>query len=359
VQLQVGSASFADKNAGQAKTVAYTGTQLVGLDANRFALIPSTGNTLASITPRALSVSASGSNKVYDGSSSASVTLTDQRISGDQLALSYASANFADANVGNGKSIGVSGIQLTGADAANYRVGSSAATVANVAPSALLVTANDVQKTYGQTAVLTGFGAVGLVPGETIGSVQELSAGSAATVAVANGPYAISPGNASGGSFAPANYRISYRNGVLTVLPAPLVITVANDTKRVGVLDTSDAFTALGLVNGDTIGNFTIYKPGSAASATVAGNPYPIVFSNPKSGSYVASNYQTTYINGVMIVLPPIPALLPPLLPGEGRASVSALAGYAAPALALTLLDESVPVLVTLPLTQPPATPVE
>jgi hypothetical protein len=357
VQLQVGSANFADKSVGQAKNVTFTGTQLGGLDANRFALIPSTGNTLANITPRALSVSASGSNKVYDGSSSASVKLTDQRISGDQLALSYASANFADANVGNGKSIGVSGIQLTGADAANYRVSSSAATVANVAPSALLVTANDVQKTYGQTAVLTDFSAVGLVPGETIGSVQELSAGRAATVAVANGPYAISPGNASGGSFAPANYRISYRNGVLTVLPAPLVITVANDTKRFGVLDTSDAFTARGLVNGDTIGSFSIYKPGSAASATVAGNPYPIVFSNPKSGSYVASNYQTTYINGVMIVLPPIPALFPPLLPGEGRASASALAGYASPALTLTLLEENAAAPAPVPVPTPTPTP--
>jgi filamentous hemagglutinin family protein len=354
VQLQVGSATFADKNAGQAKTVNYTGTQLGGLDANRFALIPSTGNTLATITPRALSVSASASNKVYDGSSGANVTLADQRVSGDQLALSYASATFADANVGNGKSIGVWGVQLFGADAANYSVSSSAATAANVTPAALQVRANDAQKIYGRTAVLTGFSTVGLVEGETIGSVQELSAGSAATVAVANVPYAISPSNASGGSFAPTNYRISYRNGMLTVLPAPLVITVANDTKRFGVLDTSDAFTAQGLVNGDTIGNFTIYKPGSAASATVAGNPYPIVFSNPKSGSYVASNYQTVYVSGVMIVLPPLPTSLPALLPGAGNVSAT---GYTAPALALTPLDEELPV--PLPLTLPPAAPAE
>jgi hypothetical protein len=38
--------------------------------------------------------------------------------------------------------------------------------------------------------------------------------------------------------------------------------------------------------------------------ATVAGSPYPIVFSNPKSGSYVATNYKTVYINGVMTVFP-------------------------------------------------------
>jgi hypothetical protein len=304
VRLLGGTANFADKNAGLAKAVAYSGYELGGLDSIHFALFPSTGSVRADITPRLLAVTATGANKVYDGGITANVTLADQRISGDQLSLGYTSATFADANVGNSKQIGVSGIRLSGADADNYSVSLVASAAANVTPAALKVSAVDARKTYGQTAALSDFTTTGLVGGETVGSVQVLSAGSAAKAGVANGPYVISASNASGGTFSASNYTISYSNGVLTVLPAGLVITTANDIKLVGTLDTSDAFTAQGLVNGDTIGNFSIYKPGSALEATVAGSPYPIVFSNPKSGSYIASNYQIVYVNGTMTVLP-------------------------------------------------------
>ena len=304
VLLLGGTAHFSDKNAGLSKAVIYTGYQLGGLDANHFALFPSTGTALANITPLALTVTATGTNRVYNGNIAATVTLADQRINGDQLDLGYASATFTDANVGNSKVISVSGIQVSGIDAANYSASRTASTTANVTPAALLLTAADVQKSYGQSAVLTGFTATGLVPGETIGSVEETSPGSVATAAVANGPYVISPSKASGGSFFASNYQISYGHGALSVLPAPLLITVANDTKMFGTFNDDNAFTVQGLVNGDTIGGFTIFNPGGPVGASVAGSPYPVAFSNPQGGSYVASNYKTVYVNGWLTVLP-------------------------------------------------------
>jgi len=39
-------------------------------------------------------------NKVYDGTTGASVTLSDDRIAGDLLTDSYTSASFTDKNVG-------------------------------------------------------------------------------------------------------------------------------------------------------------------------------------------------------------------------------------------------------------------
>jgi hypothetical protein len=251
-----------------------------------------------------LAVTSTGTSKVYDGTARTNVTLADQRLKGDQLSVSYGSANFVDANVGNAKLIGVAGIQLSGTDAANYNTSSTASTAANVTPAALTVTAANAQKTYGDTAALTGFTSVGLVAGENIGSVQETSAGSLPSAGVAGGPYAITPSNASGGTFAASNYKIVYSNAALNVLPAPLLITVQNDTKMYGTFNNDNAFTVKGLVNGDTIGGFTIFNPGGPVSASVAGSPYPVAFSNPTAGTYVATNYQTVYVSGKLFVLP-------------------------------------------------------
>ena len=54
--------------------------------------------------------------------------------------------------------------------------------------------------------------------GETVGSVTETSPGTAATASVAGSPYAITPASAAtGGTFTPSNYTITYVNGALTV----------------------------------------------------------------------------------------------------------------------------------------------
>ena len=64
-------------------------------------------------------MSATGENKVYDGATAATVTLSDNRVSGDNLTASYTTAEFANKNVGTGKTVGVSGISVSGTDAGN------------------------------------------------------------------------------------------------------------------------------------------------------------------------------------------------------------------------------------------------
>ena len=75
---------------------------------------------IADITARSLAVSATGVNKAYDGTTSATVSLSDNRLVGDILTTSYTSASFADKNVGTAKSVSVSAISISGTDAANY-----------------------------------------------------------------------------------------------------------------------------------------------------------------------------------------------------------------------------------------------
>src|SRR6185436_14115496 len=104
------------KNVGTGKSVSVSGISLSGAAAANYSANPTTSTT-ADITARSLSVTATGVNKAYDGTTTATVTLADDRILGDSLTTSYASASFADPYVGTAKSVSVSGISVSGADA--------------------------------------------------------------------------------------------------------------------------------------------------------------------------------------------------------------------------------------------------
>jgi hypothetical protein len=85
------------------------------------------------------------------------------------------------------------------------------------------VTADDATKVFGASTTLPGtaFSSVGLVNGDTIGSVTETSPGTSAQATVEGGPYAITPSNATGGTFIATNYETTYSpTGELTVTAA-------------------------------------------------------------------------------------------------------------------------------------------
>jgi hypothetical protein len=179
--------------------------------------------------------------------------------------------------------------------------------VLTVIPIALTVTANNASKPFGQTAALPGtaFTTSGMVNGDTVGSVTEVSPGTVATASVAGSPYVITPSNATGGTFVPGNYTIAYVNGMLTVIPVPLTITANDVSKSYGTAITLPvtAFTSTGLANGDTVTSVTEISPGTVATAPVAGSPYVITPSGA-TGSFVPTNYTIAYVNGVLTVIP-------------------------------------------------------
>jgi filamentous hemagglutinin family protein len=315
VFLTPGTAAFGSKDAGTAKAIAFNGYGLGGADSGRFALFASAGTTSADIAKRPLVLSATGTDKTYSGTTADTVTLADNRIAGDVLTPSYNLAAFADKNVGTAKTVSVSGIALTGADAANYTVNSSIATTASIIPAPLTITASNVWKNYGQTPVLSAFATAGLVNGETVGGVALTSPGTSASAGVSGSPYAITPGNAAGGTFTASNYTIRYVNGTMTVVPVGLTVTAANDTKFFGETSFDSGFIVVGLVNGETVGAFTLTSAGAPANASVAGSPYPIRLSPASGGTFTASNYSIVYVNGLLTVLPV--AVAQPIIPGQ------------------------------------------
>jgi hypothetical protein len=150
------SATFTDKSVGLDKPISVTGISISGGDAGNYSLQNSTASTTANITPRPLTVSATGVDKMYDGTAAATVTLSDDRVSGDSLSDSYTSASFADRNVGNDKSITVNGISISGADVGNYSLQNTTANAAaNIMARPLTISATGINKVYDGTNTAT------------------------------------------------------------------------------------------------------------------------------------------------------------------------------------------------------------
>lgn len=138
---------FDDAAAGDDKTVTVSGLTLSGVDASRYTL--ASVLTTAGIAPIALQVTgALSEEKVYDGTTVASVDFTDASLIGvvgdDVVALDSSgySADFDTASVGDGKTVFVSGLGLSGADAASYQLDTLELNngVVVIGPDATLVT---------------------------------------------------------------------------------------------------------------------------------------------------------------------------------------------------------------------------
>src|SRR5262249_20016761 len=94
----------------------------------------------------------------------------------------------------------------------------------SIGQKALLVTANNGSKSYGQAVSFTGteFAASGLVNGDTVSSVTLTSAGASSTATVSGSPFTIVPSAAVGSGL--ANYAITYVNGSLGVNPLAAIL---------------------------------------------------------------------------------------------------------------------------------------
>jgi hypothetical protein len=215
-----GSAAFGDKNVGTGKTVSVSGITLTGTDAGNYTH-NTTASTTANITAATLAVSAAGVNKVYDGTTTATVALSDNRVAGDVLTTGYGSAAFADKNAATAKPVSVSGITLTGADAVNYTHNTTASTTADITPAPLVVRALDASRAFGQPNPVFKASYTGFVNGETntvLGGTLVLS-----TIANSGSPVGTYPITASG--LTSTDYSITYSNGTLTITPlAPTML---------------------------------------------------------------------------------------------------------------------------------------
>jgi len=124
----------------------------------------------------------------------------------------------------------------------------------------------------------------------------------------------------SGLTLSNSDYTVSGGTGGLTVVPAALTITAANQTSTAGVPYVLSGYTTTGLFGNDSVTGLTETLPGGATSTTsqTAAGSYVISVSNA-TGSGL-SNYSIAYQPG-MLTINPLPVISVQQLPANGQNS--------------------------------------
>jgi hypothetical protein len=116
------------------------------------------------VTPKTITIGAtalSADNKVYNGTTDATITIGDKSlvgvVTGDTVSLDTSAwtASFADKHAANGKTVTIGGLTLTGASAGNYSLTQPTRT-ANITKLPITITAVSETKAYDGTASSSG-----------------------------------------------------------------------------------------------------------------------------------------------------------------------------------------------------------
>ncbi|WP_162416092.1 MBG domain-containing protein [Cyclobacterium roseum] len=298
-----GEATYENTSIGTGKTITVVYT-LGGTDAASYVAPENTVVTDGEIVAKELTISGlAGNDKVYDGTTTATLSGTaslDAIETGDEVTLEGTPAlTFADANVGTGVAITVSGYTISGSAAANYSLAQPTGLSADITPRTLGITADSDVKVYDGAALTNNGYSISsgvLAAGQTITSMTVT--GSLTNVGTSTN--AISTAEILDGSNndVTTNYDITYVNGTLEITPANLTITADNKSKVYGEANPSLTFTYTGLVNGDTE---VSEEPGISTTATAGSNvgTYPIALTGGSD-----ANYDISLVAGELEITP-------------------------------------------------------
>ncbi|MCX7185433.1 MAG: YDG domain-containing protein [Nitrosospira sp.] len=308
------SGAAAVTSAGAAASANVTGSPYaVTVAAGTLSSLTGYGTAFSSsgaITVSPYAVSLSGT-RIYDTTRdvAASIFSFGSLVGSETLGLS-GSGTLADKHVGTGKAVNTTGLTLVSGSglASNYTFTGGTQTV-NITPASLTVngvTASD--KVYDATTVATLTGTPtlsGILAGDAVTVSGAVTSGTFANKNVGTGKSVTATlGGLTLGSTDAGNYQIGGVTTPLTanITSASLTITANNASKIFGnsLIFAGTEFTSTGLQGGETISRVTLTSTGAAAAAAIAG--YPIMPSNARNGTFAASNYVITYVDGVLTV---------------------------------------------------------
>ncbi|MGE3402134.1 MAG: YDG domain-containing protein, partial [Vicinamibacterales bacterium] len=297
VTVSLGSASFNDKNVGTDKTVTANLT-IGGADAGNYT-ITGTATDLANITPKPIGTSIIAEDKVYNGTTAATLTGSlslSGVIIGDVVTVSAGSATFGDKHVGTNKTV-TAPITLGGADAGNYSIAATATDLANITPKPLTASISAEDKVYDGNNVATLIGTPQLT-GVVTGDVVNITSGSATfgDKHVGNGKTvtaSLTLGGADAGNYSFAGSTTDLAN----ITPKPLSASiVATDKQYDGNATASLAGTPglSGVVTGDvvtvTVGSATFSNKQVGTGKTVTAS---LTLGGADAGNYNFSGSAT------------------------------------------------------------------
>lgn len=133
IDITSATGTFEDKNVGTGKTVTIRGIALGGVAAANYTLSDTPATTTADITAKELTanVSSVSVTKEYDGTTAAGTVngaaTAETGISGETVTVNVSAGDYADKNVGTGKSVTLT-LSLSGDNAGNYMLSNTTAT---------------------------------------------------------------------------------------------------------------------------------------------------------------------------------------------------------------------------------------
>jgi hypothetical protein len=306
------SAVFASVNVGTGIAVTVSGYTLGGANAGNYTLTQPAGLT-ANITAKALTITgAAASNKIYDGTTAATITGTLSGVVGSDVVTLSPSGTFASANVGTSIAV-TSTSTIGGANAGNYTLTQPVGLTANITAIALTITGITISnKTYDGTTVATISGSAALngviaadmsnvtVSGSPSAVFASKNVATGITVTVSG--YAVT-GTASG------NYTVTQPTGLTANITAAALNIAAIGPGKVNLTAQGNLsgaasvgyFNYYGTVPGESITSVTLTLNNTGSQT--AGSAYTVTPSAAiGAGGFLVANYSITYAvyNGIV-----------------------------------------------------------
>lgn len=255
------------------------------------------------ITPVTVIGSVTVSNKVYDGTTAASIATRSLSgvLGSDQVTLAGGVAVFANDMVGTNKAVTATGLSLSGAQAANYQLDStSASTTASITPAALTVKADNQSRLYGATNPPLTVTYSGFAAGETLTNSGVTGAPVVTTTADVTSLPGSYPITVITGTLTAQNYTFTPAAGTLTVSKATLLVVADSLWRVYGVANPPLTVTYSGFASGDG-SNSISGNPTVTTTATVSSplGSYPITV---QTGTLASAKYSFVPVNGTLAV---------------------------------------------------------
>jgi hypothetical protein len=225
---------------------------------------------------KTITVTAAGIDKAYDGTKTANVTLSTNKVGSDKVTASFTGASFADKHVGTAKPVNVTGISISGAGASNYTLANTtASTTASITAKPITVTAVPDTKLYDGTTTSTGIPKVSsaAVAGDKTNFIQTFDS------RVVGGRRKLTPSGSVTDGNAGKNYAVTFvaitvpGGGVITARTVIGGITAASKTYDRTTSATIAGRTLTGALSSDAVtlsgGTGTFGDPNAGSGKTV------------------------------------------------------------------------------------------
>lgn len=354
-----GIGTLADKNVGVNKPVGL-GTLTLSDGSGLAANYTLAGGThVATITPAPITgvTGMTANNKVYDGTTAAALVTTGAVLTGlvpgDKVSVSGATGAFENRHVGTAKPVSVTGLSLTGDDAANYKLGTTTASAgkADITVRPLSTWIGAAGGSWGSPsnwdalpdgnnvlAVSIPSGTGGIIFDASVGSVNLQTLGSARPLVISGGDVTVGSSlsvpelsmsagslsgtgglnitnglNQTGGSIVMAGSILANQssgNMVVGTMSAPSIFLTANSgaISQSGPLTTAELQTVstagTSLTNtGNKISSFTAGNTGSGNITLNNGVPVDIKSAVNTAGDFTIENVGGVTFNDKAVVV--------------------------------------------------------